>query len=203
MARACRVVWRESRLGLRAARQRQCHAQSAHRGSDDCVVGHFPDGFKEREGLDPHRRTGWFVVVDPDVHSNIQRLSVSVLLNARTKRRHSKIPRQGTGGSLFAKARDNSLTILWALTALLSALLATTALLTALASWCLSLLTWFLLTRFLLTALLTALLAAALLLPTHFFVSHGVMLLRGRISAGAQSPRNTVGSLSDKGVGKE
>jgi hypothetical protein len=91
---------------------------------------------------------------------------------------------------------------LWALlTALLSTLLATTALLTALASWCLSLLTWFLLTRFLLTALLTALLAA-LLLPTHFFVSHGAILLRGRISAGGQSPRDTVGSLSDKRAGE-
>jgi hypothetical protein len=60
---------------------------------------------------------------------------------------------------------------LWALlTALLSALLSATALLTAF-SRCLGLLTWFLLTTLL----------AALLLPTHFFVSHGVILLRGRI----------------------
>jgi len=76
---------------------------------------------------------------------------------------------------------------------LLSTLLATTALLTALltalASGRLSLLTWFLLIWFLLTALL-----AALLLPTHFFVSHGAILLRGRISARGQSPRDTVGS---------
>jgi hypothetical protein len=89
---------------------------------------------------------------------------------------------------------------LWALlTALLSTLLATTALLTALASGRLSLLTWFL--WFLLTTLLAALLAA-LLLPTHFFVSHGAILLRGRISAGGQSPRDTVGSLSDKRAGE-
>jgi hypothetical protein len=89
---------------------------------------------------------------------------------------------------------------LWALlTALLSTLLATTALLTALASGRLSLLSWFL--WFLLTTLLAALLAA-LLLPTHFFVNHGVILLRGRISAGGQSPRDTVGSLSDKRAGE-
>jgi hypothetical protein len=85
---------------------------------------------------------------------------------------------------------------------LLSTLLATTALLTALltalASGRLSLLTWFLLIWFLLTALL-----AALLLPTHFFVSHGAILLRGRISARGQSPRDTVGSRSDKCAGKE
>jgi hypothetical protein len=80
---------------------------------------------------------------------------------------------------------------LWALlTALLSALLAATALLTAF-SRCLGLLTWFLLTTLL----------AALLLPTHFFVSHGVILLRGRISAGGQSRRQTIGSLSDKRAG--
>jgi hypothetical protein len=81
---------------------------------------------------------------------------------------------------------------------LLSTLLATAALLTALASGRLSLLTWFLLIWFLLTALL-----AALLLPTHFFVSHGAILLRGRISARGQSPRDTVGSRSDKCAGKE
>jgi hypothetical protein len=84
----------------------------------------------------------------------------------------------------------------------LATLLATTALLTALltalASGRLSLLTWFLLIWFLLTALL-----AALLLPTHFFVSHGAILLRGRISARGQSPRDTVGSRSDKCAGKE
>ncbi|HEV2623559.1 MAG TPA: hypothetical protein VGV62_00330, partial [Xanthobacteraceae bacterium] len=79
-----------------------------------------------------------------------------------------------------------------------SALLAATALLTAF-SRCLGLLTWFLLTT-LLAALLTTLLAA-LLLPTHFFVSHGVILLRGRISAGGQSRRQTIGSLSDKRAG--
>jgi hypothetical protein len=85
---------------------------------------------------------------------------------------------------LFCESAKDSLTILWALlTALLSTLLATAALLAALASGRLSLLTWFLLTWFLLIALLTALLAA-LLLPTHFFVSHGTILLRGRISAG-------------------
>jgi hypothetical protein len=122
-------------------------------------------------------------------------------LSTRATKR--KIPRRGTGGFLFAKAQKDSLTIFWALlTALLSTLLATTALLTALASRCLILLTWFLLTT-LLAALLTPLLAAlaalaALLLPTHFFVSHGAILLRGRISAGGQSPRDIVGSLSDK-----
>jgi hypothetical protein len=70
----------------------------------------------------------------------------------------------------------------------LATLLATTALLAALASGRLSLLTWFLL-----TALLAALLAA-LLLPAHFFVSHEAILLRGRISAIGQSSRDTVGS---------
>jgi hypothetical protein len=70
---------------------------------------------------------------------------------------------------------------------LLSTLLATTALLTALltalASGRLSLLTWFLLIWFLLIWFLLTALLAALLLPTHFFVSHGAILLRGRISA--------------------
>src|SRR5205085_9762749 len=112
-----------------------------------------------------------------------------------------KIPRRGTGGTPFCESAKDSLTILWALlAALLSTFLATTALLTALASGRLSLLTWFL--RFLLTTLLAALLAA-LLLPAHFFVSHGAILLRGRISAGGQSPRHAVGSLSDKCAGKE
>ena len=106
-----------------------------------------------------------------DVERNyIQRLSVSVLLNTRdikraTSKRHGKKSPGEAPGDFFCESTNDSLTILWALlTALLSTLLATTALLTALASWCLSLLTWFLLTRFLLTALL-----AALLLPTHFF----------------------------------
>jgi hypothetical protein len=98
-------------------------------------------------------------------------------------------------GISFCENAKDSLTILWALlTALLSTLLATTALLTALASGRLSLLTWFLLTWFLLITLLTALLAA-LLLPTHFFVSHEAILLRGRISARGQSSRSAVGSL--------
>jgi hypothetical protein len=123
-----------------------------------------------------------------------------------------------TPGDFFCEGAKHSLTILWALlTALLSALLTATALLAALTSGHLILLTrllltatallaallpalasWLLslLTRFLLTALLTA-----LLLPTHFFVSHGAILLRGRISAGGQSPRDTVGSLSDKRAG--
>jgi hypothetical protein len=89
----------------------------------------------------------------------------------------------------------------------LATLLATTALLTALltalASGRLSLLTWFLLTWFLLIWFLLTALLAALLLPTHFFVSHGAILLRGRISARGQSPRDTVGSRSDKCAGKE
>jgi hypothetical protein len=113
-----------------------------------------------------------------------------------------------TPGDFFCEGAKHSLTILWALlTALLSALLTATALLAALTSGHLILLTrllltattllpalasWLLslLTRFLLTALLTA-----LLLPTHFFVSHGAILLRGRISARRQSPRGAVGSL--------
>jgi hypothetical protein len=100
---------------------------------------------------------------------------------------------------LFCESAKDSLTILWALltallSTLLSTLLATTALLAALASGRLSLLTWFLLTWFLLITLLTALLAA-LLLPTHFFVSHEAILLRGRISARGQSSRSAVGSL--------
>jgi hypothetical protein len=100
-------------------------------------------------------------------------------LNARKLSGATKIPRRGTGGFLFCGSARDGLTILWALlTALLSALLSATALLTAF-SRCLGLLTWFLLTT-LLAALLTTLLAA-LLLPTHFFVSHGVILLRGRI----------------------
>jgi hypothetical protein len=101
---------------------------------------------------------------------------------------HNKNPPARHRGILFCESAKDSLTILWALlTALLPTLLAATALLAAF-SRCLSLLTWFLL-----TTLLTALLAA-LLLPTHFFVSHEAILLRGRISAGGQSPRDTVGS---------